>query len=196
MTINTHACLQSLISLSAAVIFHTRSWLLMSKPFLQQHFQSPNFTTRTSLVPAPFKQTCPEIQVLGSWDCGDSPRAKCKVQGRWHLCLHRWGPGFGRGTTQSTTQQCTSTYLNCILSPQLVADKTVLRYWTSCSVWVSAEGRNAVVWGWQILAPLRGVERAVCRAAIWMLARDQPGSSGQCMIWQLQVSLSRSSTPP
>lgn len=137
---------------------HTRSWLLMSKPFLQQHFQDSNFTTRISLVPAPFKQTCPEIQV--SRDHGDSPRARCKVEGRWHLYLHRWGPGFG-------TTQCTSTYLNCILSPLLAADKTV-RYWTSCSVWVYAERRNAVVWSCQTLAPLRVVEGAVCPAAIWM----------------------------
>lgn len=100
MTTSTHTCLQSSISLSAAVIFHTRSWLLMSKCFLQQHFQDPSFTTRTSLVPAPFKQTCPEIQEWGSWDHGDSPRARCKVQGRWHLCLHKGDPGFG--TAQRT----------------------------------------------------------------------------------------------
>lgn len=163
MATNTHACLQSPITLSTAVIVHTRSWPLMSRPSLQQHFQDPNFTTRTSLVPALFKQMCPEVQVLGSWGHGDSPRARCKVQRRWPLCSHKWGPGF-------VTTQCTSTYLNNIwktLSPLLVAEKTV-RYWTSCSVWFCAERRNAVVWGCQMLAPLRVVEIAVCPAAIWM----------------------------
>lgn len=160
MTTNTHACLQSPISLLAALVFHTRSWQLMSKTFLQQHFQDPNFTTRTSLVPALFKQTCPEIQVVGSWHHGDSPRARCKVQGRWHLCLHKWDPGFG-------TAQCTSMYWNCLLSPKLMADKTI-RHWTSRGVWVYAEGRNAGVWDCQILAPLWVVEGAVCPAAIWM----------------------------
>lgn len=76
MTINKNPCLQSPSSPTASMIFHIKSWLLMSKSFSQQlfpgsqfHHQPPPSTFQTGMARG--------SDTRGSWADGDSLRTRC-----------------------------------------------------------------------------------------------------------------------
>lgn len=127
MTITRHACLQSPSSLSAAVVFHIKSSLLMSSSY----FQDSNFTTRTTFLPAPFKQEWPEFQISGGpgimWTAqGQSARA-----GDVALSASAWSmleAGWGFGATQYPLL-CLNSILKTV-SPFIMPAKTKLQDWT------------------------------------------------------------------
>lgn len=143
MTINKHACLQSPSSPSAAVIFHIKSWLLMSKLFSQQLLPGSQFHHQDQSSLSTFQTgMARSLDIQGSQDHGDSPRTRCQGRGdgpissAWSMLEVGWG--FG-------TAQYPLLYLNNILKTLRILTmvaKTV-RCWTSCGVWVQAERRNS-----------------------------------------------------